>query len=162
MFFLKFIKFIRLTMANKIIWISSVQFSNTSSVYCMWVSFRSPGPSFTTYLTPYTFSDPPHCPFPLVTTTLQSVYELLSVLSVFFSFLHCYIPPMSEIICLWTFSVLFLLAWYSQDPSLLLQMTVFDLSHGWGVFPCIYGPHLLYPIIYQNTLCLFSCLGHHE
>ena len=36
------------------------------------------------------------------------------------------------------------------------------LFYGWGVFHCIYAPHLLYPSICRWTFRVFPCLGYHE
>ena len=53
-------------------------------------------------------------------------------------------------------SDLFHLAWYSQDPSMLLQIARFHPF--WLLFYCIYGPHLLYPVIPWRTLRFFHVL----
>ena len=67
------------------------------------------------------------------------------------------IPHMSEFTWFSTiFCLKFLLAWYSQDPSILSQMAIFHLFLWLRVFHCVYVLCLLYPkIILEGHLSSF-------
>ena len=73
-FFLIFIELIGVTLVNKIIWVTSVQFDSTSSVYCNVCSPPNNRVSSHHHLLPlYPLLSPPH-PFPLVITALLSMF----------------------------------------------------------------------------------------
>ena len=97
-------------------------------------------------------------PFPLVTAILLCLWVFLFV---FFSFLvHLlisvfYIPHMNQFIWFLIFSDFFCLVWYSRDPSMLLQMAVFQLFLGWIVFHCIYIHHIFF--IQSSIIGLYGC-----
>ena len=102
-----------------------------------------------------------HSPLLLVTSIQLSVFISFSLSCLFIGRFPFYFPHMSEIIWFLTFSVwLILLPWYSQDPSMLVQMAEFIFSSHWVVFRCIYAPPFVYPITYWRSLWSFPCLGH--
>ena len=77
------LNFIGMTLVNKIIWVSSVHFHDTWSIYCIVCPQHKVKSCFVTiYLAPFTLYCPPP-PFRLVTTILLSV---------------SFIPHMSEIV----------------------------------------------------------------
>ena len=118
------IKFIRMTLVNKLIQDLSEQFSDTSSVYrIVCPQHKVKSSSITIYLTTL----PPHTPSP--STIMLSVS--VRFLCLFFLFVICcfqfYIPHMSEIIQFFFLTDLFCLALYSQNLSKLSQMALFNL-----------------------------------
>ena len=86
------------------------------------------------------------------------IYELF----VYLFFTCCfpfYIPHMNKIIWFLTFSVLFCLTWYSQDPSGFENVSISYFLMASSI-PLFILPHLLHPVIYWRTLWLFPWLGH--
>ena len=104
----------KVTLVNKVIEVSGIQFYSTSSVYCIVYSVKS---SIIIYLTPLIlYGLSPH-PVPLVTTLLLSVSMSFYLLV----FLVCSFAVFSFISHIWEKSYgfdilleLFHLAWYSQ------------------------------------------------
>ena len=76
-----FIKCIEVTLLNKFIWVSSVKFYDTSSIYCIvCLPPKVKSPSITMYLTIFTFCPSSHPPFPSSNHhTVVCIYELLFV-----------------------------------------------------------------------------------
>ena len=76
-----------------------------------------------------------------------SVPQISSFVSFFFRF-----HKWSHMMFVWLH-----LVWWSLGPSMLLQMVLFH-SFLWPIFRCLYGPHLLYPILCWWTYKLLPCL----
>ena len=90
--FILLLEFIGVILVNEIIYISSVQFYNTSSVYCMWVCPPPKVKSFslTIYTAPFTFHYLPMSLPPGNHHSVVCVYEVFCLFICSFSFM-CHI-----------------------------------------------------------------------
>ena len=75
-----------------------------------------------------------------------------------YQFSRFHIPILIDNICFFLSDYFTLYNRYS-GPSTSLQVTQYCSFYGWGIFHCIYVPHLLYSFIYWWTFRLLPCPG---
>lgn len=124
-----------MTLASKILWASSIQYVVHYLYIALCVYLPWSNPLCHHVLDPFTLYSPT-APFLLVTTVL---FVSVSLFSLFVYLLLSASYPTFE----WSHMVLFLsdlplLAWYSQDPSVVSQVAVFHLTAEWYVIVCMH------------------------